>query len=866
MAAYAALVSLMNIIEQIQHHPHPPISLDNKQVESLTVEITFLEDFLENYPTSEALESRIANAAYAVEDIIEFHVVDQILPPPRSRGPISTIDFNQRLQRVIQDFETIKRDVADVKEKSCKKSISSGSSVKSNLVRHDIMVGLDDIKLDIMDKLTGGSCSRQIIPIVGMGGIGKTTLARNVYLDSCVKHHFDVRAWATISQEYDAKEILLELLVCQKDNAGRKESMNHMSEHELGEMLYKSLVGRRYLIVLDDLWSIEAWDKLKFFFPDNDNRSRMMMTTRLSNLAFEITGTHGYTISLLDDDKSWELLCKIVFGSEPCPTEFEEIGKKIAENCKGLPLSIVVIGGLLAKSKPAHEQYWQHIAENLDSIVKTEDDKRCSKILQMSYDQLPVHLKPCFLYMGVYPEDCEIHVSNLMKLWVAEGFLKPIAGKSLEQAAEEYFNELIDRNLVFASKRGYNSKIKYCKIHDLLMNLCIRESQKHRFLFVTSLYKNHIPQNISNQRRVVIHQGTNPQMVHALKRYAPLVRSFTRKSHSVAESLNFRLMRVFNGNDRNCYYSLLSCPGLVNCRYIDSLNIPRRDITRVPLFWNLQTLIVTSGSESIEPLQIWKMPQLRHVKLDLLHLPDPDEENFILENLQKLSTVRNFKCRQGVVERLPNIKKLRLFYDERLLDWPSCRLENIECFEKLDSLSLHFPSKNRPGRDYLSENLVFPRLVKKLTLWCTGLGWEDMARKIGWLPNLEVLRLNVDAFVGPVWETVEGQFCSLKFLLVSCCMELERWKVESSHFPCLEKVVLRYLRKLKELPREIGDVMTLRSIEVEYCSDEAVICARDVVEEQGELGNEELQVFVVLSKKNEEVERLASRNFQVKIK
>ncbi|GER44067.1 disease resistance protein [Striga asiatica] len=624
------------------------------------------------------------------------------------------------------------------------------------------MVGLDDVMLDIMDKLTGGSCSRQTIPIVGMGGIGKTTLARNVYLDSCVKSHFDILAWATVSHEYNAKEILTELIVCRKEN-GSKES-------------------------------VDAWDRVKFFFPDNDNKSRVMITTRLSNLAFELTGgTHDHvTMSFLDEDKSWNLLCQTVFGDEEeeaCPIELEE----------------------------------------------NAEDEHCTKILQMSYDHLPVHLKPCFLYMGMYPQDSEIRVSNLTKLWIAEGFLKPIASKSFEQAAREYLNDLVDRNLVFVSRKRYGTKIKYYKLHDLLMELCVREAQKHKFLFSTN--RNTPPSITTNQRRVVIHKGIDPRVVYALKKYSPLVRSFTRKSYSLAESLDFRLMRVWNGLHANISYSLMPSPSLVNCRYIDSLNISSRDIP-VPHFWNLQTIFGTSGSAYINPLQIWKMTQLRHVKFDLLYLRDPNKEKFVLENLQELSTVHNCKFNLGLIKRIPNIKKLGLFYDE--------------------------------SRSYLSESLVFPRSVKKLTLLGTELGWEDMARKIGCLPNLEILKLKVSAFVGPEWETEEGQFRSLKFMLVSYCTDLERWKLESSHFPCLEQVVLQKLTKLKELPREIGDIMALGLIELEYCSREAVVCARGIVEEQEEIGNEEigneeLQARVVLSKKMyEEIESFAESrsNFQ----
>ncbi|XP_073282833.1 putative late blight resistance protein homolog R1B-17 [Primulina huaijiensis] len=187
---------------------------------------------------------------------------------------------------------------------------------------------------------------------------------------------------------------------------------------------------------MDDMWSIEAWKKLKFFFPKGNDGSRIMITTRLSVVA-SYFGTCSIKMNFLDEDKSWELLSKTVFGKECCPLELKDIGEKIAKKCRGLPLSVVLVGGLLASSEKTQKN-WEFDAENLSPILNLKDDEHCSKILSLSYDYLPAHLKPCFLYMGVFPEDSEIRVSWLVKLWIAEGFLKPIKSKSLEAVARAY--------------------------------------------------------------------------------------------------------------------------------------------------------------------------------------------------------------------------------------------------------------------------------------------------------------------------------------------------------------------------------------------------------------------------------------------
>ncbi|XP_042032521.1 putative late blight resistance protein homolog R1A-10 [Salvia splendens] len=415
MAAYGALLSLMHIIDTLDKHPSPPISINQKHVQSLTQNITFFQEFLDSYisPFADPLERRIADAVYAAEDVIESHIVDQI----QSGSTVEDHDFYHNLQKVIEEMDLINKEVkkSNAVEAQTKQKPVAALSASSPTVKENVIVGSDEVFLEVLDKLTSDQLNRQIIPITGMGGIGKTTLAMKLFENALVKDRFNIRAWTTISQTYNVRETLREVLF----RASGGDSSSDRSEDELGKKLYQFLFGRRYLVIMDDMWSIEAWEKIKFFFPDNHNGSRIIVTTRLSDLSSQLNESCIVGMKFLDEASSWDLFGMTVFGKESCPIELEKIGKNIVANCKGLPLSIATIGGLLAKSERTKE-CWEHIEQNLNSIVINSNDGFCLKILRMSYIFLPNYLKPCFLYMGVFEEDYRIRVSMLEKLWVSE--------------------------------------------------------------------------------------------------------------------------------------------------------------------------------------------------------------------------------------------------------------------------------------------------------------------------------------------------------------------------------------------------------------------------------------------------------------
>ncbi|XP_047940564.1 putative late blight resistance protein homolog R1A-3 [Salvia hispanica] len=244
------------------------------------------------------------------------------------------------------------------------------------------LVGVDEDLLQLKDRLTNMERKVKIIPIVGMGGIGKSTLARNLYDDAYIVSHFDYRSWAVISQVPNMREIMLSLL------RGLDEKVSNeligRGDYELREILHKRLFGRRYIVVLDDIWSTKLWDEIRMYFPDSNNGSRIVITTRESDVAEHVAGSERlHHVQLLDEVVSRDLLCQIVFGEEDCPSELQEVAAKIGSDCSGLPLAIHVIGGLLSKVERSRE-VWENLSTDVKASI-VQSDEHFSNILSLIY-------------------------------------------------------------------------------------------------------------------------------------------------------------------------------------------------------------------------------------------------------------------------------------------------------------------------------------------------------------------------------------------------------------------------------------------------------------------------------------------------
>ncbi|KAH0671775.1 hypothetical protein KY290_023962 [Solanum tuberosum] len=235
------------------------------------------------------------------------------------------------------------------------------------------VVGFDDDAKNITKYLRRGNTAVDIVSIVGMTGIGKTALARKIYNSRSIIDHFDIRAWCSVSQTYNRRELVLQILKQMTDD----HHSNYVDLDCPEYILQRSLKPRKYLIVLDNIWEVQAWDCIELCFPDEYTGSRIMVTTR---------------------------------------------NKEVARKCKGLPSLIIMIAEILSREREASS--WLKVAYDISSYVS--DEEMSMKTIQSSYDHLPDHLKPCLLYMGLFPKDYEIPVSDLLNWWIAEEFVQSI--------------------------------------------------------------------------------------------------------------------------------------------------------------------------------------------------------------------------------------------------------------------------------------------------------------------------------------------------------------------------------------------------------------------------------------------------------
>ncbi|KAK4591948.1 hypothetical protein RGQ29_016427 [Quercus rubra] len=372
--------------------------------------------------------------------------------------------MKQKLNALAED-----RKLFHLKEYHVEPPVSMDREETHSFVLDEKVIGREDDKQAIIKLLLEPNDEENvsIVPIVGIGGLGKTTLAQFVFNDKNIKEHFELKMWICISDVFDVKMII------QKIISATGEKLEDHSMDKSQDQLRKIINQKKYLLVLDDVWNEDPhkWESLKDLLVGGAKGSKIVITTR-ARLVAEITCPVSiYTLKGLNEEQSWLLFKQIAFrkgqGQGTNNPRLEEIGREIVHKCQGVPLAIKSIGNVLRLEKTEHK--WSCVNNNILEIA-TQQKNDIFPILKLSYDHLPSHLKSCFAFCSLFPKDYEIDKVTLIQLWLAQGFIRPSnKNQELEDVADEYFKDLLWRSF-FEEVTNRWGELKY-KMHDLIHDL-----------------------------------------------------------------------------------------------------------------------------------------------------------------------------------------------------------------------------------------------------------------------------------------------------------------------------------------------------------------------------------------------------------
>ncbi|GMP78467.1 hypothetical protein CsSME_00034388 [Camellia sinensis var. sinensis] len=813
---------------------------------------------------------QVRQVAYRIQDVIDEHILLVLPKQPGLYGSlhkvIRTITKLKPRHEIASQIQDIKTTIREIKEGAARygfsTSTSSGhiSTSKDNMwldprldslfIGDDEVVGIESPKYELISRLVDQNQSqRAVILVVGMGGIGKTTLAKKVYDSQEVAAHFNCKAWIPVSQSYKPEEILKTMI--------QQLSGIYVLPDEGIESLIVKLRGylseKRYAIVFDDVWQIDFWGSIRHAFPKNSEGSRVIITTRSEQVAAfckETSVDHVHELQALSEEKAWELFCtkafQLDFGGH-CPLELEKISHEIVRKCEGLPLAIVAIGGLLStKNKGISE--WQKFYGSMHSELE-RNPKLTSirKILLFSYNDLPQYLKSCFLYFGIMPEDYSIKAARLIRLWIAEGFVEDQKGKTMEEVAEEYLNELIHRRLVLVSSTKFDRRVQRCRVHDVVREII--RSMFEEFSFCQILEEENSNFNDTTRRLSMHTRYCNMDKVIESIGKSPVRSVFLFQEGQLAKkplldtlAANFKLLKVLDLEDAPLDQLDEEVGNLFLLRYLSIRNTAVKIIPKsIGKLQNLQTLDLKHSPVSELPFEISRLRKLQH----LLAYSYNFESEYLVDiivlvkiqggigGLEELQSLWYVDTNHGLIKELQKLRQLRklgitklerehgrglcaaiekMKYLQRLSVWASSDDEILD-LQYISSPPLYLQRLGLNGRLEKLPNWIL-KLENLVTLYLLGsdLTKNDPLKALQVLPSLVRLVL-WDAYDGEQLYFEVGRFQKLEQLRLVGFKGLNSVIIEEQALPLLKELTIEPSPQLKEVPSGIHHLRNLKTLE-----------------------------------------------------
>ncbi|KAB1199591.1 putative disease resistance RPP13-like protein 1 [Morella rubra] len=728
--------------------------------------------------------------------------------------------------------------------------------------------GFDDDKKKIIDLLLSDDASRDqsVIAIDGMPGVGKTTLAQFVYSDSTVKKHFSLEVWFCISAEFLVSKVQKSII-----EAVTSSPCNSEDPTMVEEQLKGNLLGKKFLIVLDDVWSEDPVHQefLSKLLQYGVQGSKILITTRHQSVASAMHASATHSPKKLSEDDCWELFAKQAFGDDCSDSrkELEEIGRQIIKKCKGLPLAVKAVGALLWSKLDADE--WNKILQsNLWDLPINEKDIKPA--LRLSYIYLPSHLKQCFAYCSIFPKDSILEKDRIVLLWMAEGFLQPSKFETMEEVGHRYFLDLVSRSLF----QQWSEDKSLFGMHDLIHDLAKSVAGQFSFMLKQGDTTNEIVKMTRHFSCSGASLDTFVKFEEALSKVKQL-RTFLALDSSSWNSKMFGKNLLHNAlpmlsclrvlslpHNRDITYLPNSIGKLKHLRYLD-LSFTR--IKRLPKstckLINLQTLKLSGCKHLVAlPKHMWKLTSLRQLDIAGTGIKKMPEQ---LGSLKCLHTLTKFvvgKRSGSSIRELGKLKNLqgRLSISKLQNVVPPKDALNAGLKDKkhLEKLALEWDATTpRSGSERIVLESLRPHTsLKSLTIkgygggifpdWVGHCSFSNIAslhlsgcKNISSLPSFGQLRyLKELSIVGlDRVSTLGHEFCGnsstcsssiqpfggLKVLRFEKMSGWQKWLSSSSAekeggaFPNLKELYIRYCPKLKGgLPIHIP---SLAKLEIKSC-------------------------------------------------
>ncbi|XP_076913757.1 putative disease resistance RPP13-like protein 2 [Bidens hawaiensis] len=654
----------------------------------------------------------------------------------------------------------------------------------------------DDIK-SLVRRLTHQT--EMFIPIVGEEGYGKTTLARAVYKNRKTKDHFEFQSWISVTQEYTADRIKSSVL----------KSMDKMK-------------GKRYLIVVDGVGSYSVQD-LKDAFPDEKNGSKVIFTSRSIPEKMEF---NPHLMSNLNDEESWKMFVDKVGKEKKAIRITATLKRKILSICKGSPQNIVLMAGLLSNNKIRR---WSAVIGD----GKCPDD-----VLRICYSDLTSGLKLCLLYLTLFPKDYDIPLRRLLRLWLAEGFVRrEHKDRFPEDLAQECFEKLVGRNIIQITKLRSDNSPRRCRLVSVFHGFLLPKAEDISLFYIQQRSENFANATGSfGVRRMVHHMSTTGAAQVQYMVEPSLLRSYVSFNFQ-PKDMSEKQVGIILGRIIRSDFALLR---VLDLEGVGKTSLPDklghlRHLRYLGLRWTfleslpesvgdlsyLETLDVKHTSVDTLPDSIWKLKRLRHLNLNNIRLSMPPKSSSSLVTLWGLVLDEKISVTQGL-DKLDELRELGIKFSldksqSVLLDWivklvklQSLRLTSVDGMgqpsdlvlkpltrlSKLSHLNLYGRLQKLPA---LNE---FPPTVKVLTLSLSKLE-KDPMETLGQLPCLIVLRLLGESFTGTRMVCHRGGFKKLGVLKLWILENLEEWDVEEEAMEMLKEVEIRNCHKLSNIPCRI---------------------------------------------------------------